>query len=86
MTAQDPIVITGTGLSGFSLAREFRKLDKDVRLLMITADDGWEIERDGKNVRAVFKDPSGQVLGFAVTGSFAVEKQALAKSILPIHG
>ena len=38
--ANAPIVIIGTGLSGYSLAREFRKLDKETPLLMITADDG----------------------------------------------
>ncbi|MFD2231639.1 NAD(P)/FAD-dependent oxidoreductase [Alkalimarinus sediminis] len=35
-----PIVIIGTGLSGYSLAREVRKLNKDVPLLLVTADDG----------------------------------------------
>lgn len=40
MTEKAPIVIVGTGLSGYSLAREFRKLDKDSRVVMITADDG----------------------------------------------
>ncbi|WP_250656693.1 NAD(P)/FAD-dependent oxidoreductase [Alkalimarinus coralli] len=37
---QAPIVIIGTGLSGYSLAREIRKLDKETPLLLITADDG----------------------------------------------
>lgn len=40
MTDQAPIVIVGTGLSGYSLAREIRKLDKEVPVLMLTADDG----------------------------------------------
>ncbi|SFR47169.1 rubredoxin-NAD+ reductase [Marinobacter gudaonensis] len=40
MTEQAPIVIVGTGLSGYSLAREIRKLDKEVPVLMLTADDG----------------------------------------------
>lgn len=35
-----PIIIIGTGLAGYSLAREFRKLDKTAPLIMITADDG----------------------------------------------
>lgn len=35
-----PIVIIGTGMSGYSLAREVRKLNKDVPLLLVTADDG----------------------------------------------
>ena len=38
MTA--PVVIVGTGLAGYNLAREFRKLDSDTPLLLITADDG----------------------------------------------
>ncbi|MDG9668928.1 FAD-dependent oxidoreductase [Hahella sp. CR1] len=35
-----PIVIIGTGLAGYTLAREFRKLNKDAPVLMLTADDG----------------------------------------------
>ncbi|MBA6118506.1 NAD(P)/FAD-dependent oxidoreductase [Pseudomonas putida] len=35
-----PVVIIGTGLAGYNLAREFRKLDADTPLLLITADDG----------------------------------------------
>lgn len=37
---QAPIIIIGTGLAGYSLAREFRKLNKDKPLLMVTRDDG----------------------------------------------
>jgi len=35
-----PIVIVGTGLGGYSLAREFRKLDAETPVLILTADDG----------------------------------------------
>ncbi len=35
-----PIVIIGSGLAGYTLAREFRKLDKETPLVMVTADDG----------------------------------------------
>ena len=35
-----PVVIIGTGLAGYNLAREFRKLDSETPLLLITADDG----------------------------------------------
>ena len=35
-----PVVIIGTGLAGYNLAREFRKLDKETPLLLITTDDG----------------------------------------------
>lgn len=36
----DPIIIVGTGLAGYTLAREFRKLDKTTPLTLITADHG----------------------------------------------
>lgn len=36
----DPLVIIGTGLAGYTLAREFRKLDTDTPLVLISADDG----------------------------------------------
>lgn len=35
-----PIVIIGTGLAGYSLVREFRKLNHDTPVLMLTRDDG----------------------------------------------
>jgi len=35
-----PIVIIGTGLAGYGLAREFRKHDSETPLIMITSDDG----------------------------------------------
>lgn len=35
-----PVVIVGTGLAGYNLAREFRKLDNQTPLVLITADDG----------------------------------------------
>ncbi|MGB1950825.1 MAG: NAD(P)/FAD-dependent oxidoreductase [Marinobacter sp.] len=45
----------------------------------------WELEQEGSDVRALFKGADGVVLGFAVTGRFAVEKQALSKEVPPIH-
>ncbi|MEJ2687831.1 MAG: FAD-dependent oxidoreductase, partial [Gammaproteobacteria bacterium] len=36
----DPIVIVGSGLAGYTVARELRKLDSSVPLVMITADQG----------------------------------------------
>lgn len=35
-----PIIIVGAGLAGYTLAREFRKLNKSAPLFIITADDG----------------------------------------------
>lgn len=36
-----PIVIIGTGLAGYTTARELRKLDSDVPLEIITSDEGY---------------------------------------------
>ncbi|MBE0439141.1 MAG: FAD-dependent oxidoreductase [Gammaproteobacteria bacterium] len=36
----DPIVIIGTGVAGYTLAREFRKLNTEQALIMITSDSG----------------------------------------------
>lgn len=36
----EPIIIIGTGLAGYNLAREFRKLDSTTPLLFVTSDDG----------------------------------------------
>jgi rubredoxin-NAD+ reductase len=35
-----PVVILGTGLAGYGVAREFRKHDSDTPLILITSDDG----------------------------------------------
>jgi rubredoxin-NAD+ reductase len=35
-----PIIIIGTGLAGYQLAREFRKIDQATSLMLITADEG----------------------------------------------
>ncbi len=35
-----PVVILGTGLAGYGLAREFRKHDPETPLILITSDDG----------------------------------------------
>jgi rubredoxin-NAD+ reductase len=37
---QPPIIIIGTGLAGYQLAREFRRVDQATPLMLVTADDG----------------------------------------------
>jgi rubredoxin-NAD+ reductase len=47
----------------------------------------WEVEAEGNDVKAVFKTPEGQVLGFALTGSHTatpVAKNELTKLLPPI--
>ncbi|WP_205985964.1 FAD-dependent oxidoreductase [Paraburkholderia sp. Ac-20340] len=37
---QEPMVIVGTGLAGYTVAREWRKLDSETPLLIVSRDDG----------------------------------------------
>ena len=46
------------------------------------AEGEWHIAVDGRNVKGEFKDPQGNLLGFALTGDAAKEKMALQK-LLP---
>ena len=38
-TDQSPIIIIGSGLAGYNVAREFRKLDSASQLVIISADN-----------------------------------------------
>lgn len=49
------------------------------------AEGEWQVEQEGTDVKALFRSPDGDTLGFAVTGRFALEKQTLAKEVPPIH-
>lgn len=48
------------------------------------AEGEWSIEADGRNVKAEFRDASGALLGFALTGDATKEKMALQKELPPI--
>jgi rubredoxin-NAD+ reductase len=45
------------------------------------ADGEWQISADGANVKAEFRDSSGALLGFALTGDATREKMALQKEL-----
>lgn len=83
MTA--PVVIIGTGLAGYNLAREFRKLDSETPLLLITADDGRSYSKPmlstgyGKN-----KDADG--LSMAEPGAMAVQLDAQVRTHTRVSG
>jgi rubredoxin-NAD+ reductase len=48
------------------------------------AEGEWSIEQVGRNVKAQFRDASGALLGFALTGEATKEKMALQKELPPI--
>lgn len=48
------------------------------------AEGDWNIEADGNNVNAQFRNGAGDLLGFALTGDAIKEKMALQKQLPPI--
>ncbi|NBB08835.1 NAD(P)/FAD-dependent oxidoreductase [Pseudomonas sp. SLFW] len=80
-----PVVIIGTGLAGYNLAREFRKLDGETPLLLITADDGRSYSKPmlstgfGKN-----KEADG--LSMAEPGAMAEQLKAEVRTHTRISG
>lgn len=50
------------------------------------ADGEWQIQAEGSNVQAEFRDPQGKLLGFALTGEATRAKLALQKELPPIIG
>ncbi|WP_448091338.1 NAD(P)/FAD-dependent oxidoreductase [Pseudomonas azerbaijanoccidentalis] len=80
-----PVVIIGTGLAGYNLALEFRKLDGETPLLLITADDGRSYSKPmlstgfGKN-----KDADG--LSMAEPGAMAEQLKAEVRTHTRISG
>ena len=80
-----PLVIVGTGLAGYNLAREWRKLDSTTPLLLITADDGRSYSKPmlstgfGKQ-----KDADGLVL--AEAGAMAEQLNAEVRTHTRVTG
>lgn len=61
-----PIVIIGTGLAGYTVAREFRKLDQETQLVMLSADDaGYYSKPMLSNALAQGKTPDALLLSSA---------------------
>lgn len=70
-----PLVIIGTGLAGYNLAKEFRKLDKDTPLLLITSDDGRNYSKPMLST-GYTKDQDANALAMSDAGSMAKQFKA----------
>jgi len=80
-----PVVIIGTGLAGYNLAREFRKLDGETPLLLITADDGRSYSKPMLSTGfAKQKDADG--LCMAEPGAMAAQLKAEVRTHTRISG
>jgi len=70
-----PVVIIGTGLAGYNLAREFRKLDPQTPLLLITADDGRSYSKPLLST-GFAANKNAENLGMATAGAMAEQLNA----------
>jgi rubredoxin-NAD+ reductase len=70
-----PVVIIGTGLAGYNLAREFRKLDPPTPLLLITADDGRSYSKPLLST-GFAANKNAENLGMATAGAMAEQLNA----------
>ncbi|MFD2366958.1 NAD(P)/FAD-dependent oxidoreductase [Pseudoduganella sp. GCM10020061] len=93
-----PVLIVGAGMASYSLAREFRKLDKDSALVIVTGDAGHAYAKPmlsnafalGKDARQLVSQEAAQMaaqLGAQVLPSRAVEAIDLqARSVRTAQG
>ncbi len=93
----DPVVIIGTGLAGYTTAREFRKHDERTPLVLLTADDGRSYSkpmlstacRKGKSAdelaQASADEMAGQLTATVRTG-VTVEALDPAQRVLRLGG
>jgi len=70
-----PVVIIGTGLAGYGLAREFRKHDSETPLILITSDDGRSYSKPMLST-GFTKDLSAEDLGQMDAGTMGEHLKA----------
>ena len=80
-----PVVIVGTGLAGYNLAREFRKLDSETPLLLITADDGRSYSKPMLST-GFGKNKDADDLSMAEPGAMAEQLKAEVRTHTRISG
>ena len=74
-----PLVIVGTGLAGWTLAREFRKLDAETPIVLISRDDGSFYSKPMlSNALAAGRSPASLVTTPAEAAAAAIQATVLA--------
>jgi rubredoxin-NAD+ reductase len=79
----DPIIIIGTGLSGYTLGKEFRKYDQEAPLLFITADDGRSYSKPMIST-GYAKNKSADALAMADAGVMAEQLKASIRTFATV--
>ncbi len=70
-----PLVIIGTGMAGYGLAKEFRKYDEETPLILITSDDGRSYSKPMLSV-AYTRELSAEDLGQVDAGAMGEQLKA----------
>ena len=79
----DPIIIIGTGLSGYTLGKEFRKYDQETPLLFITADDGRSYSKPMLST-GFGKNKGADDLAMADAGAMAEQLKASVRTFAKV--
>ncbi len=80
-----PVVIVGTGLAGYNLAKEFRKHDTQTPLLLLTADDGRSYSKPMLST-GFSKNKPADALSMAEAGAMAEQLNAEIRTHTRISG
>ncbi|HNI37296.1 MAG TPA: FAD-dependent oxidoreductase [Pseudomonadales bacterium] len=79
----DPIIIIGTGLSGYTLGKEFRRYDKETPLLFVTSDDGRNYSKPMLST-GFAKKKTADELAVADAGAMAEQLQASIRTFAKV--
>ena len=83
MSDQIPIIIVGTGLAGYNLGREFRKIDRETPLVYITADDGRSYSKPMLST-GFTKEKSADDLAMADADTMAQQLKASVRTMTQV--
>lgn len=79
----DPIIIVGTGLAGYNLAKEYRKLNQERPLILLTADDGRNYSKPMLST-GFTKQKSADELALADAATMAHQLKAEIKTFVQV--
>lgn len=83
MSEKHPIIVIGSGLAAYSLVREFRKLDSEFPVLIITQDDGHNYSKPMLST-GFTKNKSAEDLSIADAGKMALQLAASIRTFTTV--
>lgn len=79
----NPVIIVGTGLAGYNLAKEYRKLNQNRPLILLTADDGRNYSKPMLST-GFTKQKSADELAMADAATMAQQLNAEVKTFVQV--